>query len=265
MDILVLDFVLPTANDVNLPGPGTATPTATGDSILWYDVQLGGSPVGSRHELGYALPQHHHRLLCTNTEVFGGAVSYAGEPDNSTQGQYHGNGNNWILFTATEAFTIRSVKVYASGAGNRPISPIDMDNSLNVAAGTFNLPDGESRVQLDFEVPGRGTTACASPVATRSSGGWPRQQPGLSLPDGTFGTITGTTVTGANSTAYYYFFYDWEVEAFGVGCESDRVQVTVSMPTGLEEHAGPSVNVFPTRPTAMSSTFPDTPGLVRCR
>jgi len=138
------------------------------------------------------------------------------------------------------------VKVYASGAGNRPISLIDMDNSLNVAAGTFNLPDGESRVQLDFEVPGPGNyglrITSGNPQLWRDGLG---SNPGYPFPIGTFGTITGTTVTGANSTAYYYFFYDWEVEAFGVGCESDRVQVTVSMPTGLEEHAGPSVNVFP--------------------
>ena len=246
VDILVLDFVLPTANDVNLPGPGTATLTATGDSILWYDVQLGGSPVGSGTSWDTPFLSTTTDFWCTNTEVFGGAVSYAGEPDNSTQGQYHGNGNNWILFTATEAFTIRSVKVYASGAGNRPISLIDMDNSLNVAAGTFNLPDGESRVQLDFEVPGPGNyglrITSGNPQLWRDGLG---SNPGYPFPIGTFGTITGTTVTGANSTAYYYFFYDWEVEAFGVGCESDRVQVTVSMPTGLEEHAGPSVNVFP--------------------
>jgi len=247
VDILVIDEVLPVANDVTLPGPGTATLTALGDSILWYDMATGGSPIGSGSPWDTPFLNATTDFWCTNTETFGGGTSYGGATDNTVQGQYHGFSNNHLLFTANDAFTIRSVKVYANGAGTRPIALIDMDNGgANVAAGSFNLPDGESRVQLDFQVPGPGNYGLritnGDPQLWRDGLG---SNPPYPFALGTLGTLTGTTVTGANSTEYYYFFYDWEVEPFGVGCESDRVQVTVSLPVGLEDLDKPSVNVFP--------------------
>ncbi|MCB0787317.1 MAG: S8 family serine peptidase, partial [Flavobacteriales bacterium] len=202
VDILVIDEVLPVANDVNLPGPGTATLTALGDSILWYDMATGGSPIGSGSPWDTPFLNATTDFWCTNTETFGGGTSYGGATDNTVQGQYHGFSNNHLLFTANDAFTIRSVKVYANGAGTRPIALIDMDNGgANVAAGSFNLPDGESRVQLDFQVPGPGNYGLritnGDPQLWRDGLG---SNPPYPFALGTLGTLTGTTVTGANST-----------------------------------------------------------------
>jgi hypothetical protein len=62
---------------------------------------------------------------------------------------------------------------------------------------------------------------------------------------GAFGSVTGSTATGGNATAYYYFFYDWEVSLPYVACESNRVQVTVELPQGVEEQAAGGVRIFP--------------------
>ena len=71
-------------------------------------------------------------------------------------GVYHTNADNYLFFEAYEAFTINSVKVYANGAGNRTIAVIDRSNGSTVASGVFSVPDGESRVDLEFDVPGPG-------------------------------------------------------------------------------------------------------------
>ena len=65
---------------------------------------------------------------------------------------------------------------------------------------------------------------------------------------GDFGAITGTSVNGANSQNYYYFFYDWTVSVDAVGCASERVPLTVTVtnPVGVGQIDGlEGVGAFP--------------------
>ena len=65
---------------------------------------------------------------------------------------------------------------------------------------------------------------------------------------GDFGAITGTSVNGANSQNYYYFFYDWTVSVDAVGCASERVPLTVTVtnPVGVGQIDGlEGVSAFP--------------------
>ena len=242
----VFPTVLPVTSNVNLPAPGTATLTATGDSIVWYDVDLGGSPVGYGASWDTPFLNSSTSFWVSNVTSYGGGTAYGGAVNNTVDGQYHGNGNNWQVFTANEAFTIRSVKVYASGAGSRQIGLVDMDNGTTVIQGGFTIPDGESRVQLDFEVPGPGEYGLrimsGNPQLWRDGLG---SNPAYPFPLGTVGEMTGTTVSGGNSTEYYYFFYDWEVEATSVDCESDRVEVVVDITVGLDELSGGDLAIWP--------------------
>lgn len=251
VDIEVIATVLPVANDVTLPGPGPATLTAVGDSIIWWDVDMGGTPVGYGNSWDTPVLTTNTDYYCSNVTVYGGGTSYGGFTDNTGSGQYHNNGNNYLLFTANEAFHIRSVKVYANGAGARQIGLVDMDQSTTVVQGSFNIPNGESRVDLDFLVPAAGNYGLrimnGDPQLWRDGTG---SNPPFPFALGTLGTITMTTVTGGNSTAYYYFFYDWEVEATSVACESDRVNVNVSISVGIDENGGvEGLEVWP-NPTA---------------
>lgn len=246
VDITVLPVVLPTSSNVNLPGPGTATLVATGDSIVWWDADLGGNVVGTGNSWETPFLSTPTDYWCSNIEIYGGGTSYGADTDRSTTGQYHPNGNNYLLFTANDAFVIRSVKVYADGAGARPIALVDVDNNITVDQASFIVPDGESRVQLDFTVPGPGNyglrITSGDPQLWRDGLG---SNPPYPFPLGTLGSVIGTTVTGANSTSYYYFFYDWEVEAISILCESDRIPVSVSMPVGISEQDGTGASVYP--------------------
>ena len=246
VEVTVLDPSLPIANDVTQPGPGVATVVASGDSITWYDVAVGGVPVGTGTSWDTPFLNATTDFWCSNTETFGGAIAIGAKTDSSDVGQYHGNGNNWQVFTANEAFTITSVKVYASGAGSRQIGLVDMDNNNTIVQGAFMVPDGESRVQLDFDVPAAGNYGLrimsGNPQLWRDGPGSIQNYP-YAL--GTFGEVTSSTVGGANATAYFYFFYDWEVRAQGWYCESDRVQVTVSLPVGMATLSTSELEIWP--------------------
>ncbi|MCB0793432.1 MAG: hypothetical protein KDB88_01745, partial [Flavobacteriales bacterium] len=246
VDIAVYDFVLPVTSDVNLPVPGVASLSATGDSIVWWDTDMGGSPVGTGSPWDTPFLNGPTSYWCSNVAIYGGDVSYGGAIDNTVQGQYHINGNNFLLFTAVEPFIIRSVKVYANGAGPRPIALVDMSNNAIIQQSVFVIPDGESRVQLDFTVPDAGDYGLrilsGDPQLWRDGLG---SNPNYPYALGNLGSITGTTVGGGNSQEYYYFFYDWEVEAESVLCESDRVEVMVSFPVGLDELGSDAWHIYP--------------------
>jgi hypothetical protein len=166
----------------------------------------------------------------SSANVYGGGTFYGARTNNSTNGQFHTNADNYQLFTASEPFTLRSVKVYANGAGNRTIALIDQGTGATLASGTYSIPNGESRVQLDYAVPAGG------PYGLRVVGGNPQLwRDGLGsnqtypYPLGTVGSVISSSVAGNNATAYYYFFYDWEVEVPSTVCESAREEVVVNV------------------------------------
>ena len=234
----------PTANDVSLPGPGSTTLNATGSNITWYDVP-GGNVIGTGNSFNTPVLNTTTSFWCTSANTNGVTSSYGAKTDNTTSGQYHTNANNYQLFTANEQFAIRSVKVYANSAGNRTIALVD-GNANVIQQGIFNIPDGESRVNLDFTVPGAGNYGLRVTGGTvnlwRDGVGSAQAYP---YPLGSFGSVTSSTATGGNGTVYYYFFYDWEVSLPYVGCESAPEEVVVELPVGIGDESGSHVRVFP--------------------
>ncbi|MBL0129582.1 MAG: VCBS repeat-containing protein [Flavobacteriales bacterium] len=241
----------PAADDVNIPSPGTADLIATGANIQWYDVATGGTPIGTGN--GFTTP-----FLGANTtyyvsagNVYGGGDWYGGPQDRlntTTPGQYHTNADNYLFFEGYEAFNVVSVKVYANGAGDRTIALTDRSNGATLATGVYNIPDGESRVTLNYAVPGAGSFGLrvvgGNPQLWRDGNG---SNPAFPYALGTVGAITSSSVAGANALAFYYFFYDWEVEANGNICESTRtpVEVTVGAVGVGDLAANNTIGVFP--------------------
>ncbi|MEO8588847.1 MAG: FG-GAP-like repeat-containing protein [Flavobacteriales bacterium] len=248
----------PIADGVTIPGPGTADLMAVGDNIQWYDVPTGGTPVGSGNNWQtppLAVPTTYWVAAGT---IHGGGTSYGGQTDRintAAPGQYHTNADNYEIFNASSPFTLASVKVYANGAGNRTIAVIDQGNGSTIATGVFNIPNGESRVDLNFSVPQGG------PYGLRVVGGDPQlwrdgngSNPSYPYALGTLGSIVSSTVAGANATEYYYFFYDWEVEAVSTTCMGPRTPVEVNiLSTGIETNANSGVRVWPNPATDVVS------------
>lgn len=229
----------PIADDVTIQVPGTAQLVAAGTNIQWYTTPSDGAPVASGNVWTTPFVSNTTSFWVTSANVYGGGTFYGGRTNNATNGQFHNNADNYQLFTASEPFTLRSVKVYANGAGNRTIAVIDQGTGATLASGVFSIPNGESRVQLDFAIPAGG------PYGLRVVGGNPQlwrdglgSNPTYPYPLGTVGAITSSSVAGNNATAYYYFFYDWEVEVPSIVCESARQEVMVNVGTvGLNDLA----------------------------
>lgn len=235
----------PVAPDVQLAGPGVATLTATGNNITWYDAPSGGNVVGSGSPWNTPALSATTSFWCTAANTNGSVPVFGGKTNNTTSGQYHTNATNYQLFTANQLFVIRSVKVYSNSAGLRPIALVDANGNV-ITQANFNIPDGESRVQLNFTVPGPGNyglrIVSGNPGLWRDGIGSVQTYP-YAL--GSFGSVTGSSATGGNSTVYYYFFYDWEVSDPLVACESPIEEVVVELPAAVGELSSGAVRVFP--------------------
>ncbi len=255
--VTVLDApAAPLADDVTIPVAGTATLNATGENVQWYDVATGGTAIGSGNSFITPFLFVPTTFWVSAGTVYGGGTAYGGRVDNSATGQYHTNADNYQIFTANAPFTLRSVKVYANGAGNRTIAVVDEGDGSTIATGVFNIPNGESRVDLDFVVPAGG------PYGLRVVGGNPQlwrdgtgSNPDYPYALGTLGSIISSSVDGGNATEYYYFFYDWEVEGLTTTCMGPRTPVDVNITTvGVNEaNANSGVRVWPNPATDVVS------------
>jgi hypothetical protein len=239
----------PASNDVNIPVPGTADLNATGTNVVWYDAAVGGTQVGSGNAWTTPVVNISTSFWCADQNLYGGEIVYGGQTDRidvGQPGQYQSNNQYHLVFAAYEEMIIKSVKVYANGAGSRSIAVVD-DQGATVASGTFSVPDGESRIDLNFTVPageGYGLVVTSNnPQLWRDGNG---SNPSFPYVLGTIGAITGTNVTGGNTLEYYYFFYDWEVQRPLTVCEGPRTEVEVIVgPVGITENNAHGVAVYP--------------------
>ena len=140
-------------------------------------------------------------------------------------GSYFTNtGVHGLYFDCAEDITLVSVKVYADGADFRMITLEDANGTI-LEQQNINIPDGESRVTLDWQIPIGSGYYLKGPGAPNL---W-RDNSGLSYAY-TVGTAVTITHSSASSpTGFYYYFYDWEV--IGASCISPRVPIVAAINT----------------------------------
>ena len=173
--------------------------------------------------------------LTTNTTYFVEDVTttdvteYAGPIDGSSVGNggYHGgNFTGGINFTAYQAFDIVSVWVDADGAGPRTIylynGHVLNGNNVNntvISQVTVYIPDGQSRVQVNLQVPGAGDYSLAGNDMDlfRNNNGSAVYPYSLA---GVVDMVSATTT----SVGFYYYFYNWELN-LSTECVSARETV----------------------------------------
>lgn len=244
----------PTSSDATIAIGATADLSATGQNVVWYDAASGGNVVATGNAWTTPSLNTNTSYWCADRTTYGGDTTYGAQTNNTTSGSYS-NSANYLLFNANDDFTLRSVKVYAAAAGNRTIAVKD-DNGTTVASGTFNIPLGESRVQLNFNIPAGGPyglmITSANPQLWRDGQG---SNPAYPYQIGTLATITMSSAGGANALQYYYFFYDWEVTSAITLCEGPRTEVNVLVgPQGITENDATGVKVYPV-PTSSALTI----------
>lgn len=126
-------------------------------------------------------------------------------------GRYFEGGHQALIFDAMEPVVINSVKVYSNQEMPRTVVLVDGNGELfNIK--TFDVPEGEHRIDLDFFVP-EGTDyrlgLYTDAYLFRNDGGV------------TYPYVIDDLVSITQSTAstdplsYYYYFYDWDVREAG--------------------------------------------------
>jgi hypothetical protein len=239
-DVVIINFyevpATPVIADVSIDNPGVATFTGTSETLVWYDSEISTVPLAEGAVFETPFLESSTIFWVEDVLEHGGELSMGGRFDNDGDGQYHDSNGFWLVFDAFEDMVVTSVKVFANGAGSRSIAVVD-NLGNTVAEGAFEVPDGESRVELNFEVPagtGYGLRAISNdPQLWRNA---PTAEMAYPYGLGDLGAIVSSSVTGNNTYNYYYFFYDWEVSTSITACASERIMVTATV-VGIDEIA----------------------------
>jgi len=167
------------------------------------------------------------------TAVKGGPVN---NTDVGAGGNFNGNDSRGLLFNVLTPVNIESFKVYATGAGERTIELLDGVNGTSLQTKTVNIPDGESRVPLNFSV---NTGSQYFIKITGTNINLYRNNAGAVFPYKIADLIEITqTDYAATNPNYYYYFYDWEVKK--QGCDVSTGIVDSDGGAAIQIHPNPS-------------------------
>lgn len=236
-------------------GIGTVNLTATGfgsGTLNWYDASSGGNLIGTGSPLTSpsitSTTSYYVEEVMSTPTVTGGAF------DNSIGTGGYFNGDQHQVFNCLAPTTLKSVKVFADVQGNRTIEL--RDNSGTVLQSiTVNIPAGESRVALNFNIPvgnnyQLGVTNGSNPSLWRNSAGgsYPYALGNLLV-------ITESSAAAQGYPGYYYFFYDWWVEE--PACVTSRTEAIVTVNGSGDPTISPVSNLCTsTNPITLSSVTP---------
>lgn len=201
----------------------TLSLSATGDGTLkWYNAQTGG-------DLLHTGGTFNTPVLNTTTSYFveniTKNVANVGPADNTIGNGGSHSGLYGQVFDVFENIVVKSIKVFANGAGERTFNVYDAINGNVLLTETVNLPNGESRVKLNLNLkPGKGYFINITSTLVDLY----RNTDGVTYPYTVDNLLSITNSNGTNENdTYYYYFYDWEVE--GPGCASKRVEVEATI------------------------------------
>jgi hypothetical protein len=253
IEVSFLDPVLPIGmNDTIFEEGLTATLSAEGVNISWYEAVEGGDPLETGSTFETPALTETTVYYAQNDDVFIGDVNNTGIE--SHQGGSLSSGdqfNGGLIFDVHENIMVKSMKLTTDTPGPRVIEIFKSDNQL-IYRDTFELVVGENKIDLNADLfPGldyRITTnedfnneqyGFNGPRLTRddTNVNFPYEIEGkISLTNSFFGLI------------FYYYFYDWEIVGDDKICISERVPVTAVVDFGsgvgeLPEDLG--ISIFP--------------------
>ncbi len=211
----------PTVSDETINSGETALLTATGSgTINWYENIDDTSPIFTGEN--FTTP-----VLTEDTTYFVESVileGNAGSTDSTTDGTFFTGGTTerYLVFSSTERVKLQSVEINAENTGEIEVQLQDSSgNMLDSRVIIIDTP-GIQDIDLDFIIPVGTDMRLASKEMSSGFRLWRNNVYTDQYPF-TTGPIT---ITDSNvSTQYYYFFYDWKVEAI----KSDKQEVTVTV------------------------------------
>ena len=221
---------------------GSATLNATGTGMLIWEDGLGNDlDTGATFitpNLTSSITYYVH------AEDFFTDTTNVGPVDENYGAGAYSTSNNYLYFTAYNAFNLMSVKILAQGAGTKVIELRDSSNVL-LQTTTATLVTGWNTVNLNWSIaPGYGYRLVGS---SGSASCYRNFNNGTNFPYSSNGVVD---ISGSSSgPAYYYYFYDWKINTQVRTCASPAVPAFVFMDncTGIPsgKDLTNSINVFP--------------------
>jgi PKD repeat protein len=164
------------------------TPVLTSDKTYWVDVT-----------------NNSNGLLLPIDTTIGAGLFYAGTT------------THYLIFDCYQTVKLLSVKVFAKTSGNRQIKLLDASDNI-LKDTTISIPQGESRVGLNFNIPAGYNYKLVCPGANNLY----RNSTGAVYPYRIDGHIS-INASSFTNPSYYYFFYNWEIDM--PQCISPRIPV----------------------------------------
>ncbi len=187
-------------------------------SISWYSSETSETELGiGNYYLTPALSFEETYYAEVRTSEFGGKETYDLE-----QTEIPDNNDGRLIFNSSEAFLLRSVKIYSETAGPRMFSLSDAAQTWSIDKLVDVSATGEQRVILNMEVPDENNLrfgiAAGQRLPYSTDASYPYDLGGV-------GIIYSSSGNSMPSSTYYGF-YDWEIQRFEA-CE--RIPVVASV------------------------------------
>jgi hypothetical protein len=197
---------------------GIVTLSATGSgSLNWYDAQ--NNLVGTGSNFSTPLINVTTSYFVENVDSYNDTI-FSEPHSNGIGGGGFVTTAQYNIFNAHQAFSLKSALVYSLSAGNLSIA-LQNETGATLQSTTVTVPAGESRVNLNFNVPADSNLRIG--VTTMTTTGLYRNNNSATYPYDLPGVMT---IIGASAGAsYYYYLYDLEVLTQNGTCTSPRIQV----------------------------------------
>jgi Zn-dependent metalloprotease len=211
---------IPVVSQVNINCGDSAVLMATSVAqIQWFDNPFGGILLDTTNIFTTPILDSNATFY---VQTFSPQPTNFMDPPNNTMGTgviWTGNGFIAQVFDVISQVRLVSVKVYANGSGPRTI---ELRNSLGntLQSITLNIPDGESRQTLNFDIPvgvgyKLGIGSAPNLYQNYDGANYPYDYPGVL-------SITGNSIL---SPSRYFYFYEWEIQE--PPCLSARIPIDV--------------------------------------
>lgn len=209
----------PIASNDTICGPGSAILVGSGPgSMTWRDSA--GVVVGTGNTFTTPTLTSNRTYFVQSTQTFIDTSKVGPVTNSFGTGTYQTTTNNYLNFTTLSPIKLVSVKVYSSAGGSQTIKLADSTGAI-ISTTTVTVPAGESRVTLNWNIPaGNAWRLIGSTVTSLYRNNTNSTDYPYILQDVV--SITGSSA----GPAYYYYFYDWEVETTNRYCTSNTVAVT---------------------------------------
>jgi hypothetical protein len=252
IDVVELTPAIPSASDVFLSTPGTASLVATGDSIQWYDAP-GGNLLGTGNTFSTPVLSSNTTYYAVNVNAYGGGLLNGGLASPLSTNQFGATTTNAkVYFNVNTPCTLRSFTVYTDTPGARKFDMYAANGTLLNSA-TATLVSGSNNITLNFNLAvgtGYYLMTDASFNQTLLGQNSPRLQRenngGLIVYPYLIGDLVSIT-SNQFGNQYYFYYYNIQVEEAPAYCSSDvrAVNVVVDNSTSISENMNAFVGIYP--------------------